>query len=34
MQLEQEGKSHIETLPNEVIHLADETMIHNFEVEF
>ncbi len=28
------GKSHIDAIPNEVILLADQTMIRNFEVDF
>ena len=34
LQIEQESKSHIESVPNEVIFLNDETMIRNFEVDF
>lgn len=34
MEEELQLKTHIETVPNEVIYFGDETMIHNFEVNF
>ena len=32
-QAEQEEKTHIESVPNEVIHMADDSLIRNFEVD-
>jgi hypothetical protein len=31
---ELEQKTHIESVPNEVIYMEDETLIRNFEVDF